>query len=122
MALDLRKLQLAVCEYCSGTGWEPVGEKGVRLCRCRSEDRRNQTLAATHIPPRYENCTFESYKPRPATDEAGISQRRAINVIASAMGIDPHREARNRVGIELDQLSVRQASDLIDHLKAVSST
>ena len=56
-----------------------MGEKGVRLCRCRSEDRRNQTLAATRIPRRYENCTFESYKPRPATDEAGISQRRAIN-------------------------------------------
>ena len=33
----------------------------------------------TRIPRRYENCTFESYKPRPATDEAGISQRRAIN-------------------------------------------
>jgi hypothetical protein len=50
------------------------------------------------------------------------SQRRAISVIASAMGIDPHREARDVVGVELDQLSIRQASQLIDHLKALSST
>ena len=49
-------------------------------------------------------------------------QRRAITVIASAMGIDAHREARDLVGVDLDQLSVRQASDLIDHLKAQSST
>jgi hypothetical protein len=48
------------------------------------------------------------------------SQRRAINVIASAIGVDPHREARALKGVELDQLSVRQASDLIDHLKAQS--
>jgi len=79
MAQDLRKLQLAVCEFCSGTGWEPVGEKGVRLCKCRSEDRRNQMLAATRIPPRYENCTFDSYKPSPAIDDAGLSQRKALN-------------------------------------------
>jgi DNA replication protein DnaC len=79
MALDLRKLQLAVCEFCSGTGWEPVDEKGVRLCRCRTEDRRTQLLAAARIPRRYDNCTFASYKPILATDEAGISQRRALN-------------------------------------------
>jgi len=79
MALDLRKLQSAICEFCSGTGWELVDAKGVRLCRCRADDRRNQTLAAARIPRRYENCTFDSYKPRPATDEAGISQRRALN-------------------------------------------
>jgi len=79
MALDLRKLQSAICEFCSGTGWEPVGVKGVRPCRCHAEGRRNQMLAAARIPRRYENCTFDSYKPRPATDEAGISQRRALN-------------------------------------------
>jgi hypothetical protein len=50
------------------------------------------------------------------------SQRRAINVIASAMGIDPLREALDLLGVELDQLSIRQASQLIDHLKAQSST
>jgi hypothetical protein len=48
------------------------------------------------------------------------SQRRAINMIASAIGVDPHSEARALKGVELDQLSVRQASDLIDHLKAQS--
>jgi len=79
MALDPRKLQSTICEFCSGTGWEPVGEKGVRPCRCRAEDRRLHILAAANVPRRYENCKFESYKPKPAADEAGISQRIALH-------------------------------------------
>ena len=79
MALDPRKLQSTICEFCSGTGWEPVGEKGVRPCRCRAEDRRLHILAAANVPRRYENCMFESYKPKPAADEAGISQRIALH-------------------------------------------
>jgi DNA replication protein DnaC len=79
MSLDPRKLQSTICEFCSGTGWEPVDEKGVRPCRCRAEDRRLQILAAANVPRRYENCTFESYKPKPAADEAGISQRIALH-------------------------------------------
>src|SRR5262245_21744811 len=78
MALDLRKLQSAICEFCSGTGWEPVGESCVRPCRCRIEDRRHQILVAAQIPKRYESCTFDSYKPKHAPDEAGISQRIAL--------------------------------------------
>jgi hypothetical protein len=50
----------------------------------------------------------------PATD----SQRRAINAIASRQGIDPHLEAREIIGSDLAELSIRQASELIDHLKA----
>ena len=77
MAQDLRKLQLAVCEFCSGTGWEPIGEKGVRLCKCRSEDRRNQMLAAARIPKRYEKCSFESFIAE--NDDAGMKLRHALN-------------------------------------------
>lgn len=48
------------------------------------------------------------------------SQRRAINAIATRLGIDPHLEARDIVGPDLDQLTIRQASELIDHLKSMS--
>ena len=78
MAQDLRKLQLAVCEFCSGTGWEPVGEKGVRLCRCRSGDRRNQMLAMARIPKRYEKCAFENFIAE-SSDDAGMTLRHALN-------------------------------------------
>jgi hypothetical protein len=47
------------------------------------------------------------------------SQRRAIDAIARRVNIDPVLEAREVVGAEFDQLSVRQASQLIDHLKAI---
>ncbi len=49
----------------------------------------------------------------PATD----SQRRAINAIANRLGIDPHLEAREIIGADLTELTIRQASDLIDHMK-----
>jgi len=47
------------------------------------------------------------------------SQRRAIQAIADRMGIDPRLESRDIIGVELDELTVRQASELIDHLKAI---
>jgi hypothetical protein len=47
------------------------------------------------------------------------SQRRAILAIADRVGIDAGQEARDVIGSELDNLSVRQASQLIDHLKAI---
>jgi DNA replication protein DnaC len=64
MASDLRIPHLALCEYCSGTGWEPVEGKGVRICRCRSTERRDQLMSAAAIPKRYENCSFENYHPQ----------------------------------------------------------
>jgi hypothetical protein len=47
------------------------------------------------------------------------SQRRAIDAIANRLQIDAYAEAREIVG-ELDQLNVRQASELIDHLKGLT--
>jgi len=51
----------------------------------------------------------------PATD----SQRRAINAIATRLNVDPHQEAHDIIGADLNQLTIRQASDLIDHLKGL---
>jgi hypothetical protein len=47
-------------------------------------------------------------------------QRRAIVSIADRLDIDPDLEARDIIGSELDQMTIRQASDLIDHLKSIS--
>ena len=77
MALELRKLQLVVCEFCGGTGWEPVDEKGVRLCRCRLEDHRLQMLTRARIPKRYENCSFENFMVEDVG--AGMTIRYALN-------------------------------------------
>lgn len=45
------------------------------------------------------------------------SQRRAIGAIARGLNVDAHLEARDIIGAELEQLSIREASDLIDHLR-----
>ena len=48
-----------------------------------------------------------------------VSQRRAITAIASRVGVDPAREAQEVIGAALEELTLRQASELIDHLKAI---
>jgi len=47
------------------------------------------------------------------------AQRRAIQSIGQRMGVDVIQECRHELGAELDQLSVKQASRFIDHLKAM---
>jgi hypothetical protein len=47
------------------------------------------------------------------------SQRRAIHAIATRIGVDPQLEARDIIGAELADLTIRQASELIDHLKSI---
>ena len=48
------------------------------------------------------------------------SQRRAILAIARRANIDPDYEAQQIIGMPLDQLSIQQASELIDHLKTLT--
>lgn len=46
------------------------------------------------------------------------SQRKAIESIARRNGLDPQQEAHDQFGTPLEELSLRQASELIDTLKA----
>jgi len=46
------------------------------------------------------------------------SQARAIESIANRAGLDPAQEAHDLFGVSLDELTIKQASELIDHLKS----
>jgi hypothetical protein len=48
-----------------------------------------------------------------------VSQGRAIDAISRRLNIDPVQEALDVIGCDLRTLSVKQASDLIDHLKSL---
>jgi DNA replication protein DnaC len=63
MIFDQGNLQPVInpCEYCQDTGWEYVDGKGVRPCRCRSNERKDQLLRAARIPKRYGNCSFHTF-------------------------------------------------------------
>jgi hypothetical protein len=52
-----------VCNFCFGTGMEIVSGKGARRCRCRAEDRKAKLMEAALIPPRYSECSLQSYQP-----------------------------------------------------------
>jgi len=47
------------------------------------------------------------------------SQSRAIHAIAQRLGIDPAAECTRAFGWDLDRLSIRDASTVIDHLKSL---
>ena len=47
------------------------------------------------------------------------AQSRAINAIAKRLNITPADECHHEFGLELKELTVRQASQMIDHLKGL---
>ena len=49
------------------------------------------------------------------------SQNRAITAIAKRLGLNPIEEARNVLGTEFEDLTIRQASKLIDKLKSLQA-
>ena len=64
------------CESCRDTGWEFVADKGVRPCRCRTKDRRASLLESAHIPRRYDDCSFDTYRIQSTQD---FTQHNALN-------------------------------------------
>ena len=58
-------------------------------------------------------------KPQPNGDSMTQSQRRAIDAICKRIDLNPADEARHEFGLDLEQMSIREASKLIDHLKSL---
>ena len=50
---------------------------------------------------------------------ATAAQRKAIDAIARRLGLDVAVECRDELGVELDDLDIKNASALIDHLKSL---
>ena len=50
------------------------------------------------------------------------SQRRAIEAICRRLNIDPAAEAQQQFGFNYQQMSVRDASRMIDHIKSLQSS
>jgi DNA replication protein DnaC len=79
MAPKLVNSQQTQCAVCRDTGWELVEGKGVRPCRNHVVDRRPELRAASHIPKRYDDCTFLNYYPQGDVFSApSVTQRNAL--------------------------------------------
>jgi hypothetical protein len=85
-------------------------------------DRHVGAPEPTRQPPREQRETSNNGGNGRAANGNGTkmtaSQRRAIEAIADRLGLNPRSEARRIIGAEFETLSVRQASELIDRLKA----
>jgi len=83
-----------------------------------TDDRRHTTIApgdqANGQPERTENAVPDAKPIRSATP----AQARALQRIADQAGLDLIAHLRSEFGVEhVNQLTIRQASFLIDHLK-----
>ena len=100
-------------------------------------DRQTQTAASAPTRPtptpsdrvgrRAPEPTSNNRSPRSTSSGGGggsgggmtQSQRRAVFAIAGKLGIDPEDEAQQAFGLELEAMTLREASQLIDHLKGL---
>jgi hypothetical protein len=64
-----------------------------------------------------------SESPAPPSNGNGdgmtASQRRAIDAICKRLDTNPTDEARHEFGLDLDRMTIREASRFIDHLKSL---
>ena len=91
----------------------------------RNRDRNLDNADNRPVPSRDRHGRREHRRPdnrdhNGHADEPGMtqSQRRAIAAIAKRLDVDPEDEATDMAGTSLDQLSLKQASTLIDRLKS----
>jgi DNA replication protein DnaC len=64
------------CSRCGGRGWvirDDGGAGAAEPCGCRSKDLVPRLLAATGVPARYADCTFDNFR-TDLSDEAGRAQ------------------------------------------------
>ncbi|HSM14200.1 MAG TPA: ATP-binding protein [Thermoanaerobaculia bacterium] len=71
------------CPLCGGSGWVRVGDEGAgaaKPCRCAAAARLPHLLETTGVPPRYRECTLDSFK----TSADGEAERLALVGAVSA--------------------------------------
>jgi len=95
---------------------QQAGGMSQRESRAESDDRRPARNNGSRV---YTNGNGNGHRSSGGGGGMTDSQRRAIDAIARRLNIDPAYEADQVIGTPLDDLSVRQASELIDHLKAI---
>ena len=91
----------------------------------RHDDDSNRSTSHPHPNGHLDNRDRHGRRDRDhhrEHDEPAMthSQRRAITAIDKRLRLDPEDEAYNRASTSLDQLTLKQASGLIDHLKSLS--
>ena len=97
-------------------------EAASRRERYEPEQRRDRGSSPYHDQRRDRGYDNGSRRSGNGGGEMTQSQRRAILSICDRLRIDPRLEARDIIGRDFDDLGVRQASELIDHLKSLQAS
>jgi len=76
-----------------------------------------QTGAPSQTAPPPASQSAVAHGNRPPDRQASEAQIRAINAICNRRGLDPHAESHHRLGRSIQDLTLPEASTLIDQLK-----
>lgn len=103
-----------VCSFCSGTTWEFVPDKGVRPCRCRSEERRLALTKAANLPRLYDGCTLSNYKPVIGNSSQLRAFNHAYRLVESYPGDGRGLLLMGSCGVGKTHLAVAVLRELLD--------
>lgn len=90
----------------------------------RAESPKQRHATSNNRSTRTSGNTSGARKTSGSSGAGGMtqSQRRAIRAICQRLEIDPREEARHEFGLDIERMSVREASAMIDHLKSLQSS
>lgn len=104
----------SICSFCYGTGMEVVPGRGARRCRCKTEDRRAQLLAAARIPRRYEQCSLSNYHPEKGNGPQLQAFNYAFQLVSEYPAVNRGLLFMGSVGVGKTHLSVAILRELIE--------
>lgn len=79
------------CPECGGSGWKRMdqdGRPGVARCPCHEQSKVQQLIEAARIPPRYQECKFESFLPHRAHPTLGKAKTMASRFVEDYPAVD----------------------------------
>lgn len=104
----------AVCPACFGTGVRIVDGKGAKICEVCQPKGANRLLDAACIPPRYADCTFDSYKVPNGDSSLYWARAKAKTWVNDYPGVEKGLLFIGRVGVGKTHLAVATLQGLIE--------
>jgi DNA replication protein DnaC len=113
-----RRPEDTVCQFCFGTGTRletgAGGVKGAVICECRQSNSATRFLDAARIPPRFRECSFQNYNPRPGNNSQYFAHSFASKLVAEYPEVDAGLLFMGPVGVGKTHLAIAILKELIE--------
>jgi DNA replication protein DnaC len=101
----LHTIDMPQCSLCHGTGMQ-ILEGGARRCKCRVQSAISRLNEGSNIPPLFETCSIESYRPEPNNMSQIRAQKYAQTLVSDYPAVDRGLMLMGPVGVGKTHLAV----------------